>query len=47
MDEMYERVPLPVMFNVKFSKNGMWAAGLNFYLDIDVKQTIRSDADGD
>lgn len=49
-DEMYERVPLPrgsYMFNLQFTKNGVRAAGLSFYMDVDVKQTLRSSADGD
>lgn len=49
-DEMFARVPFPrgsYMFNAKISKNDIWAVDFNFYLDIDVKQTLRSNADGE
>lgn len=49
-DEMFARVPFPrgsYMFNVKISKNDIWGVDFNFYLDIDVKQTLRSNADGE
>lgn len=49
-DEMFDRVPVPrgsYKIIAKVSKNGNWAAEFNFYLDIDVKQTLRSTADGE
>lgn len=49
-DEMFVRVPFPrgsYMFNLKVSKNAIWALDLYIYLDIDVKQTLRSVADGE
>lgn len=49
-DAMFERVPVPrgsYRFILLVSKNGVWVAEVNLYLDLDVKQTLRSGADGD
>lgn len=49
-DEMFARVPFPrgsYMLNLKVFKNGMSALDFHFYLDIDVEQTLRSNADGE
>lgn len=49
-DEMFERLPVPrgsYKFVIMVSKNGIWAAEILLYLDLDLKQTLRSGADGD
>ncbi|KAH8416142.1 hypothetical protein KR222_009316 [Zaprionus bogoriensis] len=49
-DDMFDRVPVPkgsYMFHLMLAANSVWAAEFRFYLDIDVKQTLRSTADMD
>lgn len=49
-DAMFERIPFPrgsYRFILLVSKNGIWAAEVYLHLDLDVKQTLRSGADGD